>query len=162
MSSEGVLGCKRRNRTDQIRDGHRAIVLSAVSAWSSAVDKLSIRKQLDSLHRGFAQEICKAYRTVSLTSTLVRSDQLPLVFWIREAAMLHKTKKGHCVDRSVEDSWSAEYEPPLPMQNLHSSVLITTEYERLESMNPQILEEHHIDGPLIYTDGSKRAKLELP
>ncbi|CAH2106387.1 unnamed protein product [Euphydryas editha] len=129
------------------------IVLYAASAWSPAAEKLSIRKQLDSLQRGFAQKICKAYRTVSLTSALVLSGLLPLDLRIREAAMLYKTKKGHCVDflppgRELERRVG-------PMQNPHPSLLITTEYERLESLNPQILEEHHIDGPLIYTDGSK-------
>ncbi|CAH2103374.1 unnamed protein product [Euphydryas editha] len=37
-----------------------AFVLYAATAWSPAAEKLSIRKQLDSLQRGFAQKICKA------------------------------------------------------------------------------------------------------
>ncbi|CAH2091712.1 unnamed protein product [Euphydryas editha] len=129
------------------------IVLYAASAWSPAAEKLSIRKRLDSLQRGFAQKICKAYRTVSLTSALVLSGLLPLDLRIREAAMLYKTKKGHCEDLLLPGS---ELERRVgPLQNPHPSQLKTTEYECLLNLNPETLEKHHIDGPLIYTDGSK-------
>ncbi|CAH2091367.1 unnamed protein product [Euphydryas editha] len=129
------------------------IILYAASAWSPAAEKLSIRKQLNSLQRGFAQKICKAYRTVSLTSALVLSGLLPLDLRIREAAMLYKAKKGHCVDllppgRELERRMG-------PIQNPHPSLLITTEFERLVGLNPETLEKHHIVGPLIFTDGSK-------
>ncbi|CAH2105843.1 unnamed protein product [Euphydryas editha] len=129
------------------------IVLYAASVWSSAAEKLSIRKQLNSLQRGFAQKICKAYRTVSLTSALVITGLLPLDLRVREAAILFKIKKGHSTDllppgRELERRVG-------PMQNPHPSLLMTTEYECLENLNPEALEEHNIVGPLIFTDGSK-------
>ncbi|XP_046977642.1 uncharacterized protein LOC124543462 [Vanessa cardui] len=129
------------------------IVLYAASVWSPAVEKLMIQSKLNSLQRGFAQKICKAYRTVSLTSALILSGQLPLDLRVKEAATLFKIKKGYCVDlippgREIERRVG-------PLQNPHPSQLITTEYACLESLDPQTLDEHHIVGPLIFTDGSK-------
>nr|XP_026496433.1 uncharacterized protein LOC113400950 [Vanessa tameamea] len=89
---------------------------------------------LNSLQRGFALKICKAYRIVSLTSALALAGLLPLDLRVREAATLFKIKKGYSVDVL----------PP------------GRELERwLESLDSQTLEEHHIVGPLIFTDGSK-------
>ncbi|CAH2097271.1 unnamed protein product [Euphydryas editha] len=123
------------------------IVLYAASVWSPAAEKLSIRKQLNSLQRGFVQKMCKAYRTVSLTSALVLTGLLPLDLRVREAAILFKTKKGHSTDllppgRELERRVG-------PMQNPHPSLLMTTEYERLENLNPEVLEKHNIVGQKI-------------
>nr|XP_026500896.1 uncharacterized protein LOC113404252 [Vanessa tameamea] len=112
-----------------------------------------IKSKLNSLQRGFAQKICKAHRAVSLTSALILSGQLPLDLRVKEAATLFKIKKGYSVDlippgREIEQRVG-------PLQNPHPSQLITTEYACLENLDPQTLEEHHIVGPLIFTDGSK-------
>ena len=104
------------------------IVLYAACAWSSAAEKLNIRKQLDSLQRRFAQKISRAYRTVSLISALVLSGLLPLDLRIQEAANLFKIKKAQSVDllppgREIERRVG-------PSQHSHPSQLITTEYTR--------------------------------
>lgn len=129
------------------------IIMYAASAWSHATEFQMIRDQLDSLQRGFAQKICKAYRTVSLTSALILSGLLPLDLRIKEAASLYSLKKGISTDyippgRRLEQKLSAASQP-------HPSQLITTEYELLENMSPETLESHKITGPQIYTDGSK-------
>lgn len=129
------------------------IVMYAASAWSQATELQMIRDQLDSLQRGFAQKICKAYRTVSLTSALILSGLLPLDLRIQEAASLYAAKKGISTDyiptgRRLEQRLSAINQP-------HPSQLITTEYVLLENMNPETLESHKIAGPQVYTDGSK-------
>ncbi|XP_047527286.1 uncharacterized protein LOC125064341 [Vanessa atalanta] len=64
------------------------IVLNAASVWSAAAEKLPLRNKLNSLQRGFALKICKAYRTVSLTSAL--AGLLPLDLRVREAATLSR------------------------------------------------------------------------
>ncbi|XP_050563633.1 uncharacterized protein LOC126913011 [Spodoptera frugiperda] len=129
------------------------IVMYAASAWAPAAEKLMSRNQFDSLQRGFAQKICKAYRTVSLTSALILSGQLPLDLRVIEAATLFKIKKGH----------SQEFIPPgrelernvHPSKNPHPAILISTDYARVEDWTPETLETHKISGPQIYTDGSK-------
>lgn len=129
------------------------IVMYAASAWAPAAEKLMTRNQFDSLQRGFTQKICKAYRTVSLSSALILSGQLPLDLRVIEAATLFKIKKGH----------SHEFIPPgrelecnvHHSQNPHPALLTTTEYARLEDWTPETLETHRVVGPQIFTDGSK-------
>ncbi|CAK1594233.1 unnamed protein product [Parnassius mnemosyne] len=70
------------------------IVLYAASVWASASQKISIQKHLNTLQRGFAQKICKAYRTVSLNSALILTGLLPLDIRLREAARLYEAKRG--------------------------------------------------------------------
>lgn len=129
------------------------IVLYAASVWSPAVEKLMVRKQLNSLQRGFAQKICKSYRTVSLTSALILAGQLPLDLRVQEAATLFKIKKGYTEDflppgREVESAVGY-------LQNPHPSELTPTEYERLDDLEPETLNSLQVKGPQIYTDGSK-------
>ncbi|CAG5030453.1 unnamed protein product [Parnassius apollo] len=57
-----------------------------------------IKDQLNTLQRGFAQKICKAYRTVSLTSALVISSPLPLDLRIKEAFSVYQTRKQGTLD----------------------------------------------------------------
>ncbi|GBP26459.1 hypothetical protein EVAR_85961_1 [Eumeta japonica] len=52
-----------------------------------------IRSALSSLQRGFAIKICRAYRTVSLTSAMILAGLLPLDLRIREAEALYKAKR---------------------------------------------------------------------
>ncbi|CAG4934558.1 unnamed protein product [Colias eurytheme] len=129
------------------------IVLYAASAWYPAAEKLSIRDQLSSLQRGFAIKICKAYRTVSLTSALILSGLLPLDLRVQEAAAFFKIKKGYSEEhippgREVEQKVGYLHNP-------HPSTLIITEFERLENLDPNTLETYHVVGPQIFTDGSK-------
>lgn len=53
------------------------VVLYAAAAWAPAAGKLGVRKSLNSVQRGFAQKMCKAYRTVSLNSALLLTGILP-------------------------------------------------------------------------------------
>lgn len=129
------------------------IVTYAASAWSQATELQMIIDRLNALQRGFAQKICKAYRTVSLTSALVLSGLLPLDLRVQEAASLYKSKKG-----LTKDYLPAGRELEKRVNYLdfpHPSKLVSTEYELIEDMNDQILEDHHVAGPCIYTDGSK-------
>lgn len=129
------------------------IVMYASSAWYKSTELQMIRDRLEALQRGFAQKICKAYRTVSLTSALALSGTLPLDLRIQEAASLYMAKKGLSTDyippgRELEKNVSYLDQP-------HPSTLETTEYELLEDMNQETLNSHQITGPQIYTDGSK-------
>ncbi|XP_069361305.1 uncharacterized protein [Maniola hyperantus] len=129
------------------------IVLYAASAWYPATELEMVKSQLDALQRGFAQKICRAYRTVSLTSALVLSGLLPLDLRIQEAANLFMAKK----------SWSRDYLPPerdlennvKHINQPHPSHLTTIKYTILESLDQNSQDSHHITGPHIYTDGSK-------
>ncbi|GBP93755.1 hypothetical protein EVAR_63118_1 [Eumeta japonica] len=85
-----------------------------------------IRSALNSL-RGFAIKICRAYRTVSLTSAMILAALLPLDFRIREAEALYKAKKK-------DYRWAIFHQ------------------EKNESELDPL---GKIAGPRIYTDGSK-------
>ncbi|XP_037877005.1 uncharacterized protein LOC119630715 [Bombyx mori] len=78
----------------------------AAGAWAKSTAKLASRKQLNVVQKGFAQKICRAYRTVSLNSALALSGILRLDLRIKEAATLFeikKRKKEHPYgDREVE------------------------------------------------------------
>lgn len=129
------------------------IVLYAASAWHQAAKKLMVRKQLDSIQRGFAQKICKAYRTVSLTSALILSGTLPLDLRIHEAATLYEVKRGYSEDylppgRELERRTDALASP-------HPSKIVTIDYVGLEQFNQDVIDRHDLEGPQIYTDGSK-------
>ncbi|GBP97291.1 Retrovirus-related Pol polyprotein from type-1 retrotransposable element R1 4 [Eumeta japonica] len=86
------------------------IMMYASNTWAPATELEMIRSALSSLQRGFAIKICRAYRTVSLTSAMILAGLLPLDLRIREAEALYKAKriidglsstrkrarKGHC------------------------------------------------------------------
>ncbi|CAG9122974.1 unnamed protein product [Plutella xylostella] len=104
-------------------------------------------RKLFSLQRGFAQKICKAYRTVSLTSALALSGLLPLDLRIQEAANLYKSKKLLSTDYLPPGK---ELERKVGYLDLpHPSTLTSTNYEFFENTNPL-----HT-GSQIFTDGSK-------
>lgn len=129
------------------------IVMYASSVWSPTTDLQMVKDQLNTLQRGFAQKICKAYRTVSLTSALTLSGLLPLDLRIQEAASLYEAKKKCSQDYLPPDK---ELEQNIGyLEHPHPSSLIPTEYELLENMDPETLDAHQITGPQIYTDGSK-------
>lgn len=129
------------------------IVMYASCAWSQVTEYQHTLSQLNALQRGFAQKICKAYRTVSLTSSLILSGLLPLDLRIQEASTLYKAKKGLSQDflppgRKLERKVSHFDQP-------HPSLLTTTEYELLEILDSKTLDSSQIVGPNIFTDGSK-------
>ncbi|CAK1595525.1 unnamed protein product [Parnassius mnemosyne] len=82
------------------------VILYAASAWAPAAKKLGVRKQLNTVQRGFAQKIIKSYRTVSLHSALALSGLLPLDLRVQEAASLFEARRGKLqamlADRVVE------------------------------------------------------------
>lgn len=79
----------------------KPIVIYAANVWGPVASKLSIRRILDELQRGFAQKICKAYRTVSLTTAIIRADLLPLELWAGEVHKLYRSKRGELRDEIV-------------------------------------------------------------
>ncbi|KAL0883533.1 hypothetical protein ABMA27_015688 [Loxostege sticticalis] len=87
------------------------VIMYAASAWAPAAKKLGVRKELDTVQRGFAQKLVKAYRTVSLNSALLLAGILPLDLRIQEAAALYEVKRGYS-QRVVGDR---EVETPMPV-----------------------------------------------
>ncbi|GBP94869.1 Retrovirus-related Pol polyprotein from type-1 retrotransposable element R1 4 [Eumeta japonica] len=69
------------------------IMMYASNTWAPATELEMIRSALSSLQRGFAIKICRAYRTVSLTSAMILAGLLPLDLRIREAEALYKAKR---------------------------------------------------------------------
>ncbi|XP_050563196.1 uncharacterized protein LOC118276113 isoform X1 [Spodoptera frugiperda] len=129
------------------------IVLYAANVWAPVTELQLIKKQLNALQRGFAQKICRAYRTVSLTSATVLSGTLPLDLRVQECASLYLTKRGLSLD----------YLPPHKelerqvnyLDQPHPSKLISINYELLESDDSGTPLVRGITGPQIYTDGSR-------
>lgn len=128
------------------------VVLYASSVWAPAVDKIMVQNQLNTIQRGFAQKICRAYRTVSLHAALVLAGLLPLDLRIREHAELYELKRGRPLEqaagRQMESRVSYEKAP-------HPAKRPCLTYEILDDMTETTLELHGVRGPHIFTDGSK-------
>ncbi|XP_045777032.1 uncharacterized protein LOC123875323 [Maniola jurtina] len=126
------------------------VVLYAASVWAPAVDRLGIRKQLNVVQRGFAQKLCRAYRTVSLNAALLLAGILPLDLRVREAAALYEARKGvpqrEIGDREVERMSSA-LRSPHPASHLDLEFKCLMDQEQLMANNDNDFN--------IYTDGSK-------
>ena len=126
------------------------VILYAASVWAPAVNKLGIQKQLNVVQRGFAQKLCRAYRTVSLNSALVLAGILPLDLRVREAASLYEAKRGvsqpGLADREVEQMSSALKSP-------HPAEYMTLGFEAL--VDQEQLDQNNGFELCIYTDGSK-------
>ncbi|KAL0811463.1 hypothetical protein ABMA28_009863 [Loxostege sticticalis] len=126
------------------------IILYAASAWAPAADKIGVQNVLNSVQRGFAQKLCKSYRTVSLHSALTLAGILPLDLRIQEAAALYETKRGSPLpelgDRETE-SRVGFAETPHPA--LHMDII----FERLEDQS--LVDRHNVQEVRIFTDGSK-------
>jgi ribonuclease HI len=125
-------------------------VLYAASAWAPAANKLGIRKQLNVVQRGFAQKLCRAYRTVSLHSALILAGLLPLDLRIREVASLYEVKKG--VPHPALGGWEIERMVPAARAP-HPSEQVTLDFGRLID-EEQYNRERNFD-VRIFTDGSK-------
>lgn len=126
------------------------IVLYAASVWAPAANKICVVKRLGVVQRGIAQKMCKAYRTVSLSSVLALSGILPLDLRVKEAATLYRAKKGYEIpelkDREVERQTSA-LEAPHPALRTAIEFVCLGNQEELDNNT-----DHQV---LIYTDGSK-------
>ncbi|XP_045458461.1 uncharacterized protein LOC123668812 [Melitaea cinxia] len=137
-----------------IRTIYRAVVepviLYAAAVWAPAVDKLGIRKQLNVVQRGFAQKLCRAYRTTSLNSALLLAGILPLDLRVREAATLYEVRRGVpqriIGDREVERMSSALWSP-------HPACHIDLEFECLADQDQ--FKANCANDYNIFTDGSK-------
>ncbi|XP_050553864.1 uncharacterized protein LOC126911310 [Spodoptera frugiperda] len=129
------------------------IVLYAANVWAPVTELELIKKQLNALQRGFAQKICRAYRTVSLTSATVLSGTIPLDLRVQESASLYRTKRGFSHDYLPPGK---ELERDVPyLDQPHPSKLISINYELLENDDSGSSLIGEIAGPHIYTDGSK-------
>ncbi|KAG6462664.1 hypothetical protein O3G_MSEX013397 [Manduca sexta] len=125
-------------------------IMYAASAWAPATNKLSVKKQLDAVQRGFAQKLTRAYKTVSLNGALLLAGILPLDIRIREAALLYETKKGYC-RRLVGDR---EVETPVAfIKKSHPSQRTDQKFKCL--VDGAELARHVGGNQCIFTDGSK-------
>ncbi|KAL0817996.1 hypothetical protein ABMA28_008538 [Loxostege sticticalis] len=126
------------------------IIMYAAPAWAPAAEKIGVRKLLDSVQRGFAQKLCKSYRTVSLHSALTLAGILPLDLRIQEAAALYETKRGSPLpelgDRETESRVGFAETP-------HPAMHMDIRFERLEDQS--LVDRHNVQEVRIFTDGSK-------
>ncbi|KAL0858264.1 hypothetical protein ABMA27_012168 [Loxostege sticticalis] len=126
------------------------IIMYAAAAWAPAAEKIGVRKLLDSVQRGFAQKLCKSYRTVSLHSALTLAGILPLDLRIQEAAALYETKRGSPLpelgDRETESRVGFAETP-------HPALHMDIRFERLEDQS--LVDRHNVQEVRIFTDGSK-------
>lgn len=128
------------------------IILYAAGVWALAAQKISVQKQLNTIQRGFAQKICRSYRTVSLNAALVLAGLFPLDLRIGEAAQLYEAKRGKPSldheDRQFEERVCFTQAP-------HPAKEMDIEFECLNDMRTETVEKHHLPETLIFTDGSK-------
>lgn len=126
------------------------IIMYAAGVWAPATNKLCVQKQLNAVQRGFAQKLCRAYRTVSLNSALVLAGILPLDLRIQEAAALYEAKRGvpqpALGDREVE-RMELYTKIPHPAEHLCLEFLSLVDQQQVDAHNNQDVR--------IYTDGSK-------
>ncbi|KAJ2941658.1 hypothetical protein O0L34_g14716 [Tuta absoluta] len=128
------------------------VIMYAASVWAQAAQKIYIQKQLNTVQRGFAQKICKAYRTVSLNAALILTGLLPLDLRIQEAAQLFEAKRGRPQDilagRELEQRVCF-------LEAQHPAIEQDIQFECLEDFTPETIDKHQIYGTKIFTDGSK-------
>ncbi|KAJ0169139.1 hypothetical protein K1T71_014947 [Dendrolimus kikuchii] len=126
------------------------VVMYAASAWAPATAKLGVRKQLGIVQRSFAQKLCKAYRTVSLNSSMVLAGILPLDLRIQEVAALYEAKRGVVLpalgDREVERRFAYSQTP-------HPAEHIELQFKCLVDQTE--VDRHRHQAVRIFTDGSK-------
>ncbi|XP_045504364.1 uncharacterized protein LOC123701003 [Colias croceus] len=111
---------------------------------------MGVQKRLNTVQRGFAQKICRAYRTVSLNSAMLLAGILPLDLRILEVSRLYGIKKGVSQpalgDREVERMAPAIEDPhPAEQEGLGFGLVDEDSYSDVA--------DSHVHR--IYTDGSK-------
>ncbi|XP_063894705.1 uncharacterized protein LOC126057099 [Helicoverpa armigera] len=126
------------------------VILYAAAAWSPAAQKICVRKLLNTVQRGFAQKICKSYRTVSLNSALLLAGLLPLDLRVKEAAGLYEARKGSTRlvlgDREVERVVGFAELP-------HPALRMDLNFRCLDDRS--LVDQHNVQSLRIFTDGSK-------
>ncbi|XP_069357542.1 uncharacterized protein [Maniola hyperantus] len=110
------------------------------------------QKRLNTVQRGFAQKICKSYRTVSLNAALLLAGLIPLDLRIQEAAQLYEAKRGRpqpiLNGREVEERVCFLNAP-------HPSEEAVVGFHCLEDMEEATIADYDMTGLRIFTDGSK-------
>ena len=129
------------------------IITYGASAWFKATELRMIQKQLNMLQRGFAQKICRSYRTVSHTSALILSGLLPLDIRIQEQALIHRMKIGKISHYLPPNTSLETNEDPTKLE--HPALTRALDYDHLDDTNPEPLDILQKLGPTIFTDGSK-------
>ncbi|KAL0858961.1 hypothetical protein ABMA27_010821 [Loxostege sticticalis] len=126
------------------------VIMYAAAAWAPTAEKIGVQKLLNAVQRGFAQKLCKSYRTVSLHSALTLAGILPLDLRIQEAAALYETKRGSPLpelgDRETESMVRFAETP-------HPATHMAIGFERLEDQS--LVDRHNVQAVRIFTDGSK-------
>lgn len=124
------------------------VIMYAASVWAPATEKQCIKKQLNVVQRGFAQKLCRAYRTVSLNAALVLAGILPLDLRIQEAAALYEAKRGALppalVDREAE---RMAPERVHPVEHLDLEFICLEDQQQVDAYSNKAVR--------IFTDGSK-------
>nr|XP_037872912.1 uncharacterized protein LOC119629799 [Bombyx mori] len=126
------------------------VIMYASSAWASSANKLGVQKLLNAVQRGFAQKLCKSYRTTSLNSALVLAGLLPLDLRIHEAAALYEAKRG--VGQLATGDGEMERmtkfaDIPHPAKHIDLQFICLEDREQVDTHSTQTVR--------IYTDGSK-------
>ncbi|XP_046976629.1 uncharacterized protein LOC124542783 [Vanessa cardui] len=126
------------------------IIIYAAAAWAPAAGKLGVQKHLNAVQRGFAQKLCKSYRTVSLNAALVLAGILPLDLRIQEAAALYEARRGSSRlvlgDRETERA-AGFAEAPHPALQMDLEIRSLSDQYQVDRNNVQQVR--------IFTDGSK-------
>ncbi|XP_063833265.1 uncharacterized protein LOC135082400 [Ostrinia nubilalis] len=126
------------------------IIMYAAAAWAPASSKLGVQKLLSTVQRGFAQKLCKSYRTVSLHSALALAGILPLDLRIQEAAALYFARRGSpppvLGDRETESVVGFAVAP-------HPAEHMSLEFVSL--VDQHLVDQHNVQAVRIFTDGSK-------
>ncbi|KAJ0169561.1 hypothetical protein K1T71_014746 [Dendrolimus kikuchii] len=126
------------------------IIMYAASAWAPATAKLGVQKQLGVVQRGFAQKLCRAYRTVSLNAAMVLAGMLPLDLRIQEAKALYEAKRGVVLpmlaDREVERRVAFAHTPH-PAKHVDLGFICLVDQTEVN--------DHCTQAVRIFTDGSK-------
>nr|XP_037877477.1 uncharacterized protein LOC119631031 [Bombyx mori] len=127
------------------------IILYAASAWAPAAERVSVRKSLGVVQRGFVQKLCRAYRTVSLNAGLLLTGLLPLDLRVKEAATLYMARKGY--PTAIIGDWEIERMEPVTVME-HPAERLIIKYENLENdeQTKIAIDKCNVQ---FYTDGSK-------
>ncbi|XP_047543137.1 uncharacterized protein LOC125075464 [Vanessa atalanta] len=126
------------------------VIIYAAAAWAPAAGKLGVQKYLNAVQRGFAQKLCRSYRTVSLNAALLLAGILPLDLRVKEAAALYEARRGSSRsvlgDRETERAAGFADAP-------HPAMQMDLEIRSLSDQNQVDL--NNVQQVRIFTDGSK-------
>nr|XP_037877577.1 uncharacterized protein LOC119631160 [Bombyx mori] len=127
------------------------IILYAASAWAPAAERVSVRKSLGVVQRGFVQNF--AEHTVQSPSTrgLLLTGLLPLDLRVKEAATLYMARKGY--PTAIIGDWEIERMEPVTVME-HPAERLIIKYENLENdeQTKIAIDKCNVQ---FYTDGSK-------